>query len=128
MTAAHALAGLRVLLVEDEMMVSLLIEELLNDEECVIVGPYDQLPAALEAAKIEALDLALLDVNLHGSKVYPVAEALAERGVPFLLLSGYGDGAVPADRPNWRACQKPFHSEVLIRMLVQCVSPDNVNQ
>jgi CheY-like chemotaxis protein len=111
------LAGLRILVVEDEMIVSLLIEEMLIDYRCDIVGPYDSVPEAMEAAMTEAIDAALLDVNIGGSKVYPVANALAARRIPFLFLSGYGQSAIPHDHPEWRVCSKPFREVELIEML-----------
>jgi CheY-like chemotaxis protein len=116
-----ALAGLRVLVVEDEMLVSLLIEDMLADQHCVIVGPYDRLASALEAARTEVIDLAVLDVNIDGRKIYPVADVLAAREIPFLLLSGYGANAVPSDHPDWPVCSKPFRAEELIDMLVERV-------
>jgi DNA-binding response OmpR family regulator len=121
--ADRALAGLRVFVVEDEMLVSLIIEELLADEECIVVGPFDQVSAALEAAQTEPIDLAVLDVNVNGIKVYPVAETLEKRKIPFLFLTGYGESAIPVDHPDWIACQKPFRTEKLINMLTQCVKP-----
>ena len=116
------LAGLRVLVVEDEMLVALLIEDVLTDEHCAIVGPFDEVKDALEAARTESLDLAILDVNVAGVKVYPVAEVLAARRIPFLLLSGYGQNAIPKDRPNWRVCSKPFKPEGLVAMMVEQVA------
>jgi CheY-like chemotaxis protein len=114
-----SLAGLRVLVVEDEMLVSLLIEDLLEEQKCVVVGPYNRVAGALEALATASIDLAILDVNVAGTKAYPIAEALWQRGIPFLLLSGYGDAAVPEDRPGWRVCAKPFNTDILISMLVQ---------
>ncbi len=121
MSAETILAGLRVLVVEDEMLVAMMIEDLLEDQRCVVVGPFSRLPGALEVARTAAIDLAVLDVNLAGVKVYPVAEALAARSIPFLLVSGYGRSAVPPDRPDWRVCAKPFKSEELIAMLISQV-------
>ncbi len=105
------------------MLVSLLIETVLADEQCVVIGPFDRVDDALEAARAEALDLAVLDVNVAGVKVYPVAEALMKRGIPFLLLSGYGRNAIPHDRPDWRVCEKPFKPQDLVTMLVEQVAP-----
>jgi DNA-binding response OmpR family regulator len=111
------LAGLRVLVVEDEFMIAMLIEETLIDHDCIVVGPFTNLMDAVEAAQHEIIDLAVLDVNLRGEKVYPVAELLDQRGIPFLILSGYGKDAIPGNRPGWHACSKPFSPADLIRML-----------
>jgi DNA-binding response OmpR family regulator len=112
--ADAALAGRRILVVEDESLVAMLLETALEDQQCVIVGPFARVPAALDAARQEQVDMALLDVNLAGEKVYPVAEALSARGVPFLLLSGYGEQALPPDKPDWPVFQKPFKIAELI--------------
>ncbi len=122
---ASALDGCRVLLVEDELMVAMLVETVLQDEHCDIVGPIGDVAAALSAACGERLDLAVLDINLGGEMVFPVAEALTERGVPFLLLSGYGEGAVPSDR-NWPVHAKPFRLDELIGVLSRLVAHRSV--
>jgi DNA-binding response OmpR family regulator len=109
------------LLVEDEMLVSLLIEDVLFDAGCVIVGPFDRVPDGIRAARAEYIDVAILDVNIAGIKVYPVAEILAAREIPFLFLSGYGQQALPADRPDWRACNKPFKPAELVETLIDLV-------
>lgn len=123
-----ALAGLKILVVEDEMLISLIIEDFLTDEKCLIVGPFDEVPSALAAAQTEEIDAALLDVNVKGTKIYPVAEALAERNIPFLLLSGYGEHAIPPDRPGWIACEKPFKAELLLSKLSECISAKPAEQ
>ncbi|MEA2773389.1 MAG: hypothetical protein QOD93_6351, partial [Acetobacteraceae bacterium] len=69
------------------------------------------------AARTETFDLAVLDVNLGGEKVYPVAEVLAERHIPFLFLSGYGDEAIPPGHSDWRVCAKPFKGNDLAIMM-----------
>src|SRR5271168_1114767 len=96
-----SLSGIRVLVAEDEMLVSLVIEDILTDSECVVVGPFHRVQTALEAARAETLDAAVLDVNLSGIMIYPVAEILAARGIPFVLVSGYGRGALPAAHQDW---------------------------
>ena len=117
-----ALAGRRVLVVEDEVLVAMLLETALEDENCTIVGPCGTVSEALEAARDEALDVALLDINLGGELVFPVAEVLAERGVPFLLLSGYGDVALPSNRRHWPICTKPFNLHDLMTVLSNLVT------
>jgi DNA-binding response OmpR family regulator len=118
-----ALAGLRVMVVEDEMLIAMLIEDTLLDQGCVVLGPFITLKDSLLAVQDLEIDLALLDVNLRGEKVYPVAEILAARGVPFLLLSGYGNDAVPADHPGWEAVSKPFVVADLVAKLAALTAP-----
>lgn len=118
-----ALEGCRVLIVEDELAIAMLVESALEDEHCLIVGPFGSLREALAAARSETLDLAVLDVNLAGEMVYPVAEVLAERGVPFLVLSGYGATALPADRKHWPICGKPFRMNELVATLAGLMRP-----
>ncbi len=109
------LSGLRVMVVEDELFVSMVIEETLLEQGCVVVGPYSTVAAALVAAHRTVIDLAVLDVNVGDTKIYPVAETLAARGVPFLLLSG-GNGQDRGD-PGWHRFGKPFHPHELTRVL-----------
>lgn len=120
-TAERALAGKRVLIVEDELLVAMMIEDLLGDFGCITIGPYGTVSTAMHAVETESPDLALLDVNLNGERVYPVAEALTERHVPFLFLSGYGEEAIPPGRTGWKVCAKPFKWEELARMLCAAV-------
>lgn len=115
------LAGKRVLVVEDEFMVAVLVEDLLAEQGCVVVGPFARVSDALTAAVEEQIDLAILDVNIDGVDVFPVAEALDKKGVPFVFVTGYGAAAIPRDRPSWEACSKPFRFDVLAGMLVSKV-------
>jgi hypothetical protein len=73
-----------------------------------VVGPFGRLSDAVDAAQNEQLDGALMDVNLAGERIFPAAEILAARAVPFLLLSGYGDKALPDGRAHWPVQSKPF--------------------
>jgi nitrogen-specific signal transduction histidine kinase len=100
------LAGLRVLVVEDESLIGMLAEDLLEQLGCRMVGLVSSLGKALDMAKSAEMDFALLDVDLGGERVYPVALALQARGVPFVFMSGYGG----LDGP-WQGrpiIQKPF--------------------
>ena len=101
-------AGCRVLVVEDEMLIAILIEEYLTAMGCEIVGPVGKLETALQVAKDDNFDIAILDVTIRGGKVYPVAEELLVRGVPFILASGYGDWALPPSLRDHRRLTKPF--------------------
>ena len=77
---SDSLAGCRILVVEDEMLIAMLIEETLQELGCVVVGPVARLDTALQLASEEALDAAMLDVTIRGGHVYPVAERLLARG------------------------------------------------
>jgi DNA-binding response OmpR family regulator len=110
------LAGKRILVVEDESLISMLLEMALQDEGGIVVGPAARVGDAILLVQDEALDGAFLDVNLGGEAVFPVAEALTARGVPFLLLSGYGDQAVPEGR-DWPIRGKPFDVSNVLQVL-----------
>ena len=101
-------SGLRVLVVEDEIIVALLLEDMLSDFGHQIVGPVAHLNKAVEMAQQEALDVAILDVNINGKEVYPVAEALAARGIPFIFATGYGKEGLRAQYSDRPSLQKPF--------------------
>lgn len=111
--AVASLAGFRVLVVEDEMLIGLMIEDTLQELGCVVVGPVGKLDAALRLATGEVLDVAILDVNIRGGHVYPVAEQLRARGVPFVLASGYEDWALDEAFRNQPRLNKPFSAKDL---------------
>ena len=86
-----------VLIVEDEMLLAMMYEDVLSAEGWRIVGPVGRLDKAIALAGSATIDVALLDVNLHGEPSYPVARVLAERGIPFAFVTGYeGDIVAPA--------------------------------
>lgn len=113
------LIGKRVLVVEDEFLIAMLIEEMLDDAGCVVVGPFARVADALTAARTETVDVALLDVNVAGEPVFPVAYQLEERGVPFLFVTGYGQIVLPKERPDWEAQPKPFRAAQLTSHLAR---------
>jgi CheY-like chemotaxis protein len=117
MTDTANLAGLRVLVVEDEMMVSMLIEDMLSDLGCVVVGPAARLDEAIELARTSELDCAVLDVNLGGQPIYPLADILREAGRPFAFATGYGDAGVRDVDRGTPVLQKPFREGDLARVL-----------
>ncbi len=103
-----ALNGRRVLIVEDESLVAMLLETILEDMGCTPVGPAATVDDGLIMARGETLDAALLDVNVAGTHVFPVAEALRARSVPFVFSTGYGEGGLPDEWRNQPTLQKPF--------------------
>lgn len=120
--AADNLSGKRVLIVEDEAAISMLLEDMLMDFGCEVVGPAARLAAALDLAKGASFDLAILDVNLAGEPIYPVAEALTERGLPFLFSTGYGGAGIKEPFRNRPVVQKPFGQADLQRMMAQALN------
>jgi CheY-like chemotaxis protein len=104
---------LRILIVEDEMLVAMNIEDMLLDLGHEVAGLAGRLEPALALAREAEIDVAMLDVNLAGEQSFPVADALIERGVPFLFATGYGLKGIPEcyrDRP---VLQKPFRGQDL---------------
>ena len=111
------LAGKRILIVDDEIAVTMLLEDFLIEWECIVAGVCHSVCQALDAVENGVFDLAILDLNLGGQMSHPIAKALDRRGIPFLFLSGYGEQAIPA-HPTWPICAKPFSGEELAERLV----------
>jgi CheY-like chemotaxis protein len=114
---ARSLEGLRVLVVEDDYLISLLFDDMLTSAGCVVVGPLPRLTDALEAATKENCDAAVLDVNLGGERVYPVAKILAARHVPFIFVTGYSGDALPREYAEQPRIAKPFKAAQLLGAL-----------
>jgi CheY-like chemotaxis protein len=109
--------GKRVLIVEDELMIRMLLEDMLRELGYTIAAQAARVHEALQAASTAEFDLAILDVNLDGEPISPVADALAARGTPFIFATGYGERGLPEpyrDRPTLR---KPFQMDSLERVL-----------
>ena len=111
------LALKRILIVEDETLVAMNIEDVLTEEGCEVVGPASRLDVAIRLAREERIDAAVLDVTIRGGQVFPVAEILMDRGIPFVLASGYGDWALPERLKGQSRLTKPFSSEELLRSM-----------
>lgn len=104
--------GLRVFIVEDESLVAMQLEDILADFGCNVVGLAMKLKRAMEMlAPALEIDLAILDVNIGGERVYPVAEIFRERQIPIVFTTGYGRAGV---EERWHDCpilQKPYTEE-----------------
>lgn len=103
--------GMRVLVAEDEFLVSMLLEEMLFDLGCEVVGPYATLSAALEGARSEAFDVAVIDLNLAGEKADPIIAEVSAREIPHAIASG-GYDAASGHRPT-ALLDKPYSSAQL---------------
>ncbi len=116
----EALVGKRILVVEDQVLIAMLVEETLQDLGCELVGPVATLEDALAAVRQYQLDGALLDANLRGENTSRAAEALAGNAVPFILVTGYARR--DADPPAFKAAprvQKPFEPDDLANRMVE---------
>ena len=120
---AGPLASRRVLLVEDELLIAMMLESALRQEGCIVSGPVARVAPAVAAAQSDAIDIAILDLDLAGENTRPVAEALERRKIPFLFLTGYGADGLPPDKPHWRALGKPFRMDALLALVAQLVVP-----
>jgi CheY-like chemotaxis protein len=112
-------ARCKVLIVEDEALVAMMIEDLLADLGCEVGDNPVRLDEALAAAQSGEFDMALLDLNLAGSRTYPVADLLAERGIPFAFLTGYRSEDLEAAYRDTPILAKPFRRADLQAMLTR---------
>ena len=112
------LNGMRVLVVEDEAAISMLLEDMLMDFGCEVVGPAARLSSALDLSRSETFGVAILDVNLAGEAIYPVAEVLAGRGIPFVFSTGYGGAGIKDPYRDRPVVQKPFSQHELKKTLL----------
>jgi CheY-like chemotaxis protein len=109
----------RVFVVEDEIMIRMLLEDMLADLGYGVVASAGALAEAVKLARDTEFDVAILDVNLSGDAVYPVADVLMERGLPFVFSTGYGERGLPEPYRDRPMLQKPFQMENLDQALSQ---------
>jgi CheY-like chemotaxis protein len=108
----------RILIVEDEFLIAEELREAFEDLGAVVVGPVATVDAALAIiGSGEPLDGATLDISLGREKSFPVVEALLERDLPVVLLTGYGEGALPEHLRHVPRCEKPFNLGKIVQAL-----------
>jgi CheY-like chemotaxis protein len=105
---ASALAGLRVFVAEDEFHVLQLIEDMLAELGCAITDSVSSIGAAVERAAATHAQVALLDVNLRGKRIFPAAQILLRRRIPIVFSTGYGADGIDGEWQNCPVIQKPF--------------------
>lgn len=115
-------SGCRVLLVEDEIFVMWLLEDMLADLGCAVVDPASSIDQALTMIDTEGIDAAVLDINLNGQMSYPIADALAARGVPFVLSTGYDRDTLPDNYRTVPVLQKPIQRSELSGTLAKLLT------
>jgi CheY-like chemotaxis protein len=114
-------ARLRVLVVEDEGLVSMLIEDMLTDLGHEVGAVAARMVDALEAARTDLFDIAIIDVNLDGQPSYPIADLLKARGIPFVFATGYGGKGLDAKYAETRTLAKPFRQSDLEAALLHAL-------
>lgn len=110
------LKGKRILVVEDEALIAVMVEDMLTELGSIVVGPAATIEAALALARSEDIDAAVLDVNVRGERIDPVAEALMARGVAILFATGYGEVRL-ANGAAVTVIDKPYTQDKLARGL-----------
>ncbi|EJW12193.1 putative response regulator receiver protein [Rhodovulum sp. PH10] len=108
-----------ILVVEDEIMIRMLLEDMLGDLGYTIAGAVGRIDDAMKLAETGEFDIAILDVNLNGQTVGPVAEIIEGRGLPFVFATGYGERGLPEKFAGRPTLQKPFQQENLSKILSQ---------
>jgi CheY-like chemotaxis protein len=122
MNANPDLAGRRVLVIEDESTVTMLLEDHLEELGCEVAGIAYRFDDALQKATSLSFDVVILDVNLAGKLTYPIAESLAQRGSAFVFATGYGSQTLPPQFNTRPVLQKPFDLAELTRALREALA------
>ena len=117
------LAGLRAFVVEDEALVLMMLEDMLADLGCQVVASARHLEDALRLAHDTVADVALLDVNIAGRRIDPVAELIAARGIPIVFVTGYEARSLPQGIARSTRVGKPFRATELARGLREVLAP-----
>jgi CheY-like chemotaxis protein len=115
-------AQVRVLVVEDEYLIRMLLEDMLADLGYAVAAAVGSVAEASEFAATGDFSVAILDVNLDGQEIYPVADILNERRLPFVFVTGYGERSLPERYRNRPALQKPFQAEQLQATLAELLA------
>ncbi len=112
----------RILVVEDEYLIRMLLEDMLAELGYEVAAAVGTIAEASDVAATADINAAVLDVNLDGQEIYPVAEILAKRGLPFVFVTGYGENSLTEPFRDRPALQKPFQIEQLRTVLAGLVA------
>lgn len=114
------LLGKRILVVEDEALIAMMVEEMLVDLGASVVGPAPSIPTARKLIETVPFDAAVLDVNVRSDRINPIADLLRDRRIPFVFATGYGAGASSAKRGEI-VLEKPYTSDRLLSALTNAL-------
>lgn len=120
----NVLTGKKILVVEDEPLVALLVADFLEEAGCIVVGPAYDVSSALRLFETDGPDAAVLDINLGKEQTSaPVADVLEQAGVPFIYATGYGEAALRRQDRHKPRIDKPFDKLSLLQTLSACLAP-----
>jgi DNA-binding response OmpR family regulator len=118
------LNGCKILVVEDEYLIAEDLAALLRDARADVIGPAESLPQAMRlAADTELIDAAVLDINLRGVTVFPLADELTSRAIPIMFLTGYGENNIPEEYGEIVCCEKPMGVTHIVDQLKAILNP-----
>ncbi|MBL8846222.1 MAG: response regulator [Hyphomicrobium zavarzinii] len=116
------LNGKRILVVEDEPLIAIVLADILQDAGCIVVGPAYDTRQALECISLNSIDAAVLDVNLgSGQTSAPVADVLNERDIPYIFATGYGASALRFEDRDKLRVDKPYDAHKICETLRKCM-------
>ena len=121
MGAARTSGG-SVFLVEDEVMIRMMVADMLEELGFTVAAEAGEINEAMKLAESTEFDIAILDVNVNGKVISPVAELIKARNRPFIFATGYGSSGLPAEYRDRPALQKPFQIETLARTIEQALN------
>jgi CheY-like chemotaxis protein len=119
------LAGVRIAVVEDESLVSMLLEDMLGDLGCTVVAAASELGEATAKLSSTAYDAVILDVNLNGARTFGIAEMLTQNGTPFVFSTGYGADGIPEHLRAIPIMSKPFSRREVEKALAAALDTAN---
>jgi DNA-binding response OmpR family regulator len=124
--ASMGAKGLRVFVVEDEAMIRLMVMDMLEELGCRVAAEAGDVEEAAKLARSADFDLAILDVNVKGKLITPVAELIRARRRPIIFATGYGSEGLPEEFRDFPALQKPFQQDALAALIDEVVHPRDV--
>ena len=113
-----SVSGKRLLLVEDEALVGMMMKDSLTELGFSVIGPFSRIADAMQAAREETFQAAILDINVKGEMIYDLADAIAARDIPLIFVTGYGSEAIEERFKTVPVLQKPVDRTALERVLV----------
>jgi CheY-like chemotaxis protein len=113
------LTGDRIMIVEDEALIAMAMSDLVTELGFKVVGPYSNLKDAMAALKGDGVDGAILDINIGGELIYPLADILIARNLPFIFTTGYGKESIASSYENIQVLHKPVERKALRQIFVR---------